>query len=735
MSKLSLLFLFVVTPPLAVFAQSGVVINEIMYAPKSPEPEWIELYNMDSTVVDLTGWVIATTSKTGTLPAASISGHRFIVLTKDSAALIAWRPGNYTIVQGPLPDLPNAGTQLLLKNAGLQTIDSVPYLPSWGGSSSASLERRNVSGTSSDPTNWGTSIAPTSAGETSATPGAKNSLASSDSTPTYIPANPLDVVINEIMFAPVSPEPEWIELLNTANDTIDLSHWQITIGTNTPRTIAATNTKVAPDSMVVLSANPTPLAQIDSIAPFKIVQVSLPTLLNTGSTLALRDPLGDLIDTIAYNGNWIASNGTSIERIDPGKAGSIPSNWAACSDPKGSTILRPNSCRIRTYDLALIGARVTESNLYLEFKNIGKDTVANTTLSVIIGDRDTVKAMASEAIAPGNTIEVPVLLPENIFGMWHATAVLSNPLDERPSNDTLLCSIDIPIPEDSLVINEIMFDPTPASCEWVELYNRTKRWISLDSTRLITGEKRPAEYTHTITPLIIAPDSFGVIAADVGIFFSTYPRLRDRDGVAGLGVSTLDLGHDSCFLTLHDLDSTCIDSVHYLKGWQQSLVRKSFIGISLERKDPGMPSDLANNWQASIDSSGATPLAKNSIASSTIDSVVPIGTSFVTSFAPNPFSPDGDGFEDASTLTIQTGDATTEWALRVRLFDLRGQIVRTLADAVQMIGATTILFDGRKDNGQTLMPGLYTALIELSSQNPVRTMKQVVGVAIAGKRR
>jgi len=38
---------------------------------------------------------------------------------------------------------------------------------------------------------------------------------------------PLTILINEIMYAPVGDEPEWIELLNTSTDTLDLRGWRM----------------------------------------------------------------------------------------------------------------------------------------------------------------------------------------------------------------------------------------------------------------------------------------------------------------------------------------------------------------------------------------------------------------------------------------------------------------------------------------------------------------------------
>ena len=709
-------------------AQQRVVINEIMYAPKSPEPEWIELYNTDSIAIDLTNWEIFTTAKSGIIPAVSIAAGGYLVITKDLLELITLRPGNYTIAQMPLPDLNNSGSELILRDPSLQTIDSLDYLPSWGGSTGNSLERRNVLKSSTDPTNWGTSVS-----GSGATPGAGNSIATTDSIVMLAPAHPLDVVMNELMVEITSPEPQWIELLNTTPDTIDIAGWTLTVEGHAPVMIPPSNTFIPPDSMLIISSNDTALAEYRKIPVPRIVLVSIPHMDYGGSTIALRDALGDLIDTMWYDGSWITAHGISLERINSARIGYNSTNWGACIDSTGSTILRPNSIRIRNYDLALANASVSDTSVSVTMINVGNDTVTHTSLTLQIGAFDTIVQPLSIDLPSGQSLVVTFALPQNFYGLLHATVYIVDPLDKDPANDTLRCSVSPPIPQDSLIINEIMFNPQPGGCEWLELYNLSNEWISMDSTRLITGESRPGEYTHVIPQLLIAPDSFGIITANDSIL-SRYPALDGRNGIVQLGTSSLDLGIDSCFVVLHEKDSSTIDSVHYFKSWQQSLLKKTFPGISLERKDPHSPSNDPNNWRASLDSLGATPLAPNSGDTSSTSTPTPSGTAFEASFAPNPFSPDGDGFEDVSTLTVQTGNST-EWAMQVKLYDAGGRLVRTLTNATTVLGSIALPFDGKRDNGQTLPPGLYTVLVELTSASPVQTLKQETGVAIAGKRR
>ncbi len=544
------------------------------------------------------------------------------------------------------------------------------------------------------------------------------------------------IVINEIMFAPTKPEPEWIELLNASADTISIAGWHMTVGHYLPKALDSANSTLPPDSMVVITASDSVLAAVDQIPAFKIIHVALPALSNSGSTVTLSDTSGAMVDSVSYSGNWVKGTGTSIERIDPSKPGYLVSNWSACLDTSGSTILRPNSVRRRARDLAITLAQPYDSVLYVTLANDGHDTLYDPTVSVWIGTIDSLLYPTTAAILPDSVAIFALPLPQDFFGLFSGIACLTDSLDENHANDSARFSIALSIPRDSLVINELMFAPIGGSTQWMELYNRSGSWISMDSAKLLTGISKPGTYSHWIPSLLIAPDSFAIVAADSGLFFQRYPSLPRQGAVADLNLSTLNFGKDSCTLVLHNPDTTTIDSVHYLKTWQQSLVRKTFTGISLERIDPAGGSNDPNNWHASLDSLGATPLRPNSASSSAVhDTVLPAGTTFNASFSPNPFSPDGDGFEDATTLTIQTGDATSTWDMRVRLFDTHGHTVRLLADAVPIIGATTLTFDGKADNGQTLGPGLYPVLVELTASNPLRTMQRATAVVIAGKRR
>src|SRR5690348_8264348 len=73
---IALLVLVVDFSPSASSAQ-GVRINEIMYAPGSSEPEWIELHNTDSSIVDIAGWSLSSRAGNVTLPTSLQTADQF----------------------------------------------------------------------------------------------------------------------------------------------------------------------------------------------------------------------------------------------------------------------------------------------------------------------------------------------------------------------------------------------------------------------------------------------------------------------------------------------------------------------------------------------------------------------------------------------------------------------------------------------------------------------------------
>lgn len=152
-----------------------------------------------------------------------------------------------------------------------------------------------------------------------------------------------------------------------------------------------------------------------------------------------------------------------------------------------------------------------------------------------------------------------------------------------------------------VIINEIMFAPSPASNEFIELYNRTSFPINLGSLEYADENRDFDPVSSSDTTL--SPGGYVVLIRDPDAFHSAFPGTTH---VAPNGWNPLNNGGDTVRLR-HGPTDTILDSVPYDPAWGGDN------GNSLERVDPGGPSDRATNFGSAENSAGATPSTENSI--------------------------------------------------------------------------------------------------------------------------
>ena len=179
------------------YSRRSVVVNEIMYAPTGTEPEWVELYNTRADSVDIKDWLVSDSNvlvrKLITPSHLMLPPSGYVVLTKDSAALVDIRPliPSRVIDVPGFPTLNNTGDAVVLYDNRAATMDSVAYLPGWGGSTGGkSLERIDPQAISTAQTNWSTSRHPERG-----TPGLRNSVSRKD----------YDLVLDTMLLSPPRP--------------------------------------------------------------------------------------------------------------------------------------------------------------------------------------------------------------------------------------------------------------------------------------------------------------------------------------------------------------------------------------------------------------------------------------------------------------------------------------------------------------------------------------------------
>jgi hypothetical protein len=164
------------------------------------------------------------------------------------------------------------------------------------------------------------------------------------------------LIINEIMFDPLSSQNEWIELFNRSSSVIDLDRWSISdrptaSGSNV--SVVAGSLRLQPQQFAVIAAETT----IFSLFPGLLLQSQVPVIIlgkpsglglnNDGDHVVLRDPFGTTIDSVAFLASWhhpdvSEPRGRSLERVNPDLSSNDRRNWSTSPSPVGGTPGEPN---------------------------------------------------------------------------------------------------------------------------------------------------------------------------------------------------------------------------------------------------------------------------------------------------------------------------------------------------------------------------------------------------------
>ena len=189
-----------------------------------------------------------------------------------------------------------------------------------------------------------------------------------------------------------------------------------------------------------------------------------------------------------------------------------------------------------------------------------------------------------------------------------------------------------------------------------------------------------------------------------------------------LGVNSLGLNNDGDDVLLLDHTGSVVDSVSYSPSWHSPGVVDA-TGRSLERIRPRGRSNDARNWSTCARPVGGTPGRRNSIFADSFSSPGRL------SFRPNPFSPDGDGFEDFTVIHYSLPFEVS--SISIRIFDVNGRLIRRLANN-ELGGATgDVVWDGRDEEKEKARIGIYVVLLEAINQynGVIVTSKRVVVLA------
>ena len=253
-------------------ANPGIVMNEVQIEGTSVNDEFIELRNISTSTVSLSGWKLQKRTSGGSVSTIKSFGNECIALHSDGYLL--W--SNSAGIFAPLADFTT--TQSLAKTNSFELVDGNGVIRdslTWGDDALKGKSLKRDIGTLS----WSVSDSPSPEGGDALCP------APAEDPDTPPASGTSSIRINELFPNPTGTESEWIELYNFGSSDVDLSKgWKLRDKTTT----------------YDFSKESDPLILSDG---YKIIEQkdSAIKLNDTGEeTLTLSAPDGSVVDTTSY---------------------------------------------------------------------------------------------------------------------------------------------------------------------------------------------------------------------------------------------------------------------------------------------------------------------------------------------------------------------------------------------------------------------------------------------------
>ena len=539
-----------------------------------------------------------------------------------------------------------------------------------------------------------------------------------------------DVIINEIFADPTPslglPEAEYIELYNRSAHPFDMAGWSFQAGNS--KTIFTTQILLPKQYLIVTNAkNTNTFSRYGKVLGL----VSFPVLPNDGASLLIKNDKGQVIDSLNYSPAWYRSSdkaegGYALELIDPNNPCGEEDNWTASESTMGGTPGKQNSVVANKPDLVgpvfVSIEPITDAQLLFTFNEkldkapLQKENFLFTPPVLIssirfvdVSKRQLVATLASP-IEKRKLYSVALLKVYDCAGnvMQDAFSQLTFALPEEvEANDVL--------------INEILFNPKPTGVDFVEVYNNSQKYISLNGLKFANIENGTVKNLEPISAgaPILEPRQFKAFTTEPAVLKNNYPFGEERNFIKTVLPSLPD---DEGSIALIGKLGTVIDSFLYASKLHSPLIRDDE-GVSLERISYQANANDAVNWRSASSQSGyATPGYINSNSrpeQNLLDGKVKVEPEV---FAPN------SGVQDFAKINYAFDQ--NNFTATIKIIDQQGRLVKTIANNETLGYSGFFRWDGNLEDGTKARMGYYTVWIELFDETGVvNTLRKRVVVA------
>jgi hypothetical protein len=546
-----------------------------------------------------------------------------------------------------------------------------------------------------------------------------------------IPALPTyrDVVINELLpdFSPSVglPEAEFIELLNASDRTFNLENWVLSNG-STNATLPSQIIK--PGEYLILCSS----ANVPDFQPYgKTVGVSsFPSLTNAGDNIVLKSNNGQTVDFINYTEDWYGSEskkagGYTLEQINPFTDCNGVSNFIASNASIGGTPGTVNSTFDTLPDLTspkLIEVLIyNDSTIYIRFdETMDSTSLRNGTYTIsppILVD--TILLVAPDYLEA--TLKLRTKLASSVFyslTIENASDCSGNLIS---SNSTALALPSLAVNND-IIVNEILFNSRSGSVDFVEIYNRSEKVISLENWIIANVNDSNVAESEAITenPFLLFPKEYLVLTENKADVIQQYPMSVVDNVIEIADLPSFSDSEGKAYIFNADLE--LIDEMKYEDDYHFALLVDDD-GVSLERINSEKSSLEESNWHSASEKVGfATPGYKNSQ-----DFTNPKSSGSIT-IEPNIVSPDNDGFQDILSINYQFN--APGFVANVSILDRSGRLIKKLVNNELLGNEGSFFWDGITDENSKARVGIYIVLFEAFNLNGDKEIfKEAITVA------
>ncbi|MCC9168146.1 lamin tail domain-containing protein [Pontibacter harenae] len=539
-----------------------------------------------------------------------------------------------------------------------------------------------------------------------------------------------ELLITEIMAdespAVGLPAQEYIELYNSTSDKVltlqGIRYSDATSTTTLP------NVQLLPGEYAVVVPN----AQVQNFSQYgKVIGISnFPSLNNSGELLQLRQPNGRLVYAISYSDTWYKDNrkregGWSLEMIDVSNPCAGAENWTASVDLRGGTPAQANSVAASNPDntppvLVATTATAPQSILLRFNERLDSLQVAKVVNYSLSPGISILSAQVQGPLFVEVTLQLAEPLQEQTPYTLTATGMVDCSGNLSPQPQQVSFALPSPPAPGDVVINEVLFNPRPNGVDFVELVNRSDKYINLNNWQLAntSGDTIANQRTITSSSYVLQPGQYVVLTSNTENIKTNYPAAREE---TFLRMATLPSYPDGAgTVVVLQPDGRVADSFAYTDDMHFELL-DNLNGVSLERIRLEGPT-IASNFHSAASTVYATPGYHNS------QSQEGVAAQQLFQVEPQVFSPDGDGYEDFTTINYS--NAQNGFVANITVFDAQGREIRKLARNELLASNGFFRWDGIREDGTKAAIGyylLYIELFDLNGQVSVFKEKVVVG--------